>query len=78
MTTTSFETSPQWKLFHSLHFTIAMGAQYHESSTVAAVINDVTDEERAQAADLVDRYTALVAEAEALKEKHKPAGFTRV
>ena len=78
MTTTSFETSPQWKLFHSLYFTISMGANYHECSTVAAVIGQVDDEERSQAADLINRYMALVEEAEALKEKHKPAGFTRV
>ena len=78
MTTTNLETSPQWKLFHSLHFTIAMGVRFHESSDVAAVISLVTDEERSQAADLVNRYTALVAETQALKDKHKPAGFDRV
>ena len=55
-----------------------MGVRFSESSTVAAVINHVTDEERSQAADLINRYTALVEEAEALKDKHKPAGFTRV
>ena len=80
MTTTIFETSPQWKLFHSLYFTISMGANYHyhESSTVAAVIGQVDDEDRAKASDLINRYMALVEEAEALKERHKPAGFERV
>ena len=55
-----------------------MGVRFHESSDVASVIAHVTDEERAQAADLVNRYTALVEEAQALKDKHKPADFDRV
>ena len=55
-----------------------MGANYHESSTVASVIGQVDDEERAKASDLINRYMALVEEAEALKEQHKPAGFDRV
>jgi hypothetical protein len=75
MTTSIPKTYPEWSLYHSVWWMISLGGKMHESGSIAAVVNLVSDEDRARAADLVNRYCDLVDEATALKDKHKPDEF---
>jgi len=67
MTTTTKTIPPEWKVFHSIGYAIQFGQHMHDSNEVAHNVAQISEEDRARAKDLVDRYVALCADAKALR-----------
>ena len=63
--------TPEYDFFHHLAWTIRAGQMFHDSSISAQTLHRMSPEDRAKAADLVQRYAALCDESRALSDHHK-------